>query len=231
MNSSNKKTARIAGSLYLGVVLTGIFSLLYVPSKLIVPDNPSLTFEHIVSSESLFRWGIISGLLCYTFFLFLPLVLYTLLKQVNENYAKIMVLLAVISVPVFFINVQNYFTVLSLVTDTNHLLGFSAAQIPSQVMLLLEQYDNGMRVIHIFSGLWLFPFGYLVFRSGFLPAILGVLLMAGCFGYVINFIGHTVIPHYATMGISSYISLPASIGEIGTCLWLLLVGTKEKSNS
>lgn len=141
------------------MVLTGIFSLLYVPSKLIVPDNPSLTFEHIVSSESLFRWGIISGLLCYTFFLFLPLVLYTLLKQVNENYAKIMVLPAVISVPVFFINVQNYFTVLSLVNDTNHLLGFSAAQTPTQVMLLLEQYDNGMRVIHLFSGLWLFPFG------------------------------------------------------------------------
>lgn len=231
MSSSNKKTARIAGFLYLGVVLTGIFSLMYVPSKIIVSNNPSLTYEHIVSSESLFRWGIISGLLCYTFFLFLPLVLYKLLKQVNENYAKIMVLLAVISVPVFFINVQNLFTVLSLVNDTNHLLGFSAAQIPSQVMLLLEQYDNGMRVVHIFSGLWLFPFGYLVFTSGFLPKMLGVLLMAGCLGYLINFTGHTVIPGYSDMGISSYISLPASIGEIGTCLWLLFVGTKEKSNS
>ena len=109
--TTNKKTARIAGLLYLMVVLTGIFSLMYVPSKLIVSDNASLTFQNIASSEALFRAGIVSGLLCYTFFLFLPLVLYKLLKPVNENYAKVMVLLAVISVPMFFINIQNEFTI------------------------------------------------------------------------------------------------------------------------
>ena len=101
---SNKKTARIAGLLYLVVVLTGFFSLLYIPSKLIVPDNPSATFHNIVSSELLFRFGIVSGLLCYTFFLFLPLVLYKLLKPVNENYAALMVLLAVVSVPISFVS-------------------------------------------------------------------------------------------------------------------------------
>ena len=99
----NKKLARITGLLYLGVVLTGIFSLMYVPSKLIVEDNASLTFQNITSQESLFRLWIVSGLLCYTFFLFLPLVLYKLLKPVNENNAKLMVLLAVISVPIFFL--------------------------------------------------------------------------------------------------------------------------------
>ncbi len=226
---SNKRLARIAGVLYLGVVITGIFSLAYVPSKLIAVDNAALTYKNIVSSEILFRFGIVSGLLCYTFFLFLPLALYRLLRPVNEYYAKLMVLLAVISVPIYFLNVQNEFTILSLVNDSKNLFGFSAEQIQSQVMLHLEQYKNGMRVIHIFSGLWLFPFGYLVFKSGFLPKIFGVFLMLGCFGYLINFVGNTLIPDYSKIGISSYIGMPASIGEIGTCLWFLIMGAKDKA--
>ena len=228
--ASNKTTARIAGLLYLGVVVTGIFTLMYVPSKLIDSDNAVLTYQNIVASESLFRLGIISGLLCYTFFLFLPLVLYKLLKPVNENYAKVMVLLAIISVPMYFLNVQNELTVLSLIKGTSN-FGLSTEQIQSQLMLSLEQYDNGMRVIHIFSGLWLFPLGYLVFKSGLLPKILGILLMLGCFGYLINFVGHTLTPSYSKLGISSYISLPASLGEIGTCLWLLIMGAKEMKRS
>lgn len=223
---SNKTIARISGLLYLGVVLSGIFALMYVPSKLIVPGNASLTYQNITSAEILFRLGIVSGLMCYTFFIFLPLVLYRLLSHVNENYAKVMVLLAVMSVPVFFLNVQNEFSILSLINDGQNQLGLSIEQVQSQVMLYLEQYNNGMRIVHIFSGLWLFPFGYLVFKSGFLPKILGILLMLGCFGYLVNFTGYTLIHNYSKIGISSYISLPASIGEIGTCLWLLIVGVK-----
>ncbi|MBA3705207.1 MAG: DUF4386 domain-containing protein [Bacteroidetes bacterium] len=222
------KISRIAGFLYLGVVLTGIFSLIYVPSKLIVSENASLTFNNLASSELLFRFGIVSGLLCYIFFLFLSIVLYKLLRQVHENIAKLMVLLAIISVPMFFINVQNEFTMLSLIKNSNHLKVFSTEQIQSQVLFYLDRYNDGMRLIHIFSGLWLFPFGYLVFKSSFLPKILGLLLMLGCFGYLINFFGHTLIANYSELGIASYISLPASLGEIGTCLWLLIIGVKEK---
>lgn len=226
---TNKKTARIAGLLYLGVVLTGIFSLMYVPSKLIVEENSLQTFQNITSQESLFRLWIVSGLLCYTFFLFLPLVLYKLLKPVNGNYAKLMVLLSVISVPIFFLNTQNLFNALSLVTSTNHYLGFSVEQIQAQVMLYFNQYDNGLRIVHIFSGLWLFPFGYLVYKSGFLPKIFGILLIVGCFGYLINFIGNTLVSNYSELGIASYIKLPASLGEIGICLWLIIMGTKIKN--
>ncbi|MFM9841057.1 MAG: DUF4386 domain-containing protein [Cyclobacteriaceae bacterium] len=227
---TNKKTARIAGLIYLGVVLTGMFSLMYVPSKLIVSDNASVTFQNIVSSESLFRLGIVGGLFCYGFFLFLPLVLYKLFKPVDENYAMLMVLLAVVAVPMYFINVQNEFAVLSLISASSNVYGLSTDQIQSQVLLYLEQYDNGMRVIHIFSGLWLFPFGYLVFKSGFLPKAFGILLMLGCFGYLINFIGNTLDPNYSKIGISFYLSLPASLGEIGICLWLVIMGAKNKQS-
>lgn len=226
--TSNKKTARVAGLMYLLVVLTGIFSLSYIPSKLVVWDNPVTTFNNIKTSETLFRIEIVSGLLCYVFFLLLPVALYKLLKPVNEFYAKLMVLLAVISVPISFLNIQNKFAVLSLVNGTNSLNGFSTEQVQSQVMFYLHQYDNGILMVSVFWGLWLLPFGYLVYKSGILPKVLGVLLMLGCFGYLINFLGNSLIPNYSKIGISSYISLPASIGEIGICLWLLIMGAKNK---
>lgn len=226
---SNKKLARTAGLLYLAVVGAGLFSLMYVPSQLFVTGNAAFTYQNITSYPLLLRLGIMGGVLCYIFFLFLPLVLYKLLKPVNENYAKLMVLLAVISVPMYFLNLQNLVTILSLVTGTNSRWSLSADQLPVQVMLYLQQYNNGIRMVHLFSGLWLFPFGYLVFKSGFLPKILGIFLMLGCLGYLINFAANTLIPGYANMGISSYISLPASIGEIGTCLWLLIMGAREKN--
>ncbi len=227
---SNKRIARIAGLLYLVVVLTGIFSLAYVPSKLIVWDNPSTTFQNIVSSESLFRFSIVSGLICYTFFLFLPVVLYKLLKPVNKNYAKLMVLLAVVSVPISFINIQNKFNVLSLISNAEYLKVFSTDQLQTQVLFYLNQYNDGILIVSIFWGLWLFPFGFLVYKSSFLPKILGILLMLGCLGYLINFLGYFLIANYSEMGISSYIKLPASLGEIGTCLWLLIIGTKRTQN-
>lgn len=224
--TTNQKTARIAGLLYLAVVLTGIFSLAYVPSKLIVWDNLTLTYNNIKTSESLFRCGIVAGLACYFFFFLLVLQLYKLLEPVHIGYARIMAVLAILSVPVYFLNAQNQFNVLSLLTD-NH-LGLSVEQTKLQLMLNLTQYDNGMRIVHIFSGLWLFPFGYLVYKSAFLPKFFGILLMAGCFGYLINFLGNTLIVKYSDLGLSKYISMPATFGEIGICLWLLAFGIREK---
>ncbi len=225
--TDKNKTSRIAGVIYLGVVLTGIFSLMYVPSKIINYESATVTFQNLTNSENLFRFGIASGLLCYILFLFLPLVLFKLLREVNENMAKLMVILAIISVPMYFLNVQNELTILSLIKTPNYLKVFNQAQIQSQLLFYIEQYNDGMRLIHIFSGLWLFPFGYLVFKSNFLPKFLGILLMLGCFGYLINFFGSILIQNYRNFGISSYISLPASIGEIGTCLWLLIIGVKN----
>lgn len=222
---SNKKTARSAGLLYLGVVLTGIFSLAYVPSKLIVWDNPAATFTNIKTSETLFRLGIVSSLLCYVFFLALPLVLYKLLKNVNGFYAQLMVLFVVVSVPVSLVNLQNKLAVLSLINEGNP---NNVLILKSQVMFYLNQYDNGILMVSVFWGLWLFPFGYLVFKSRFLPKFLGILLMLGCVGYLINFLGNFLINGYSGIGISKYISMPATFGEIGICLWLLIVGVKSK---
>ncbi|HCA06869.1 DUF4386 domain-containing protein [Chryseobacterium sp.] len=223
------KTARFAGFIYLMVILTGFFSLMYVPSKLMVWKDPALTFQNISSSVQLFRLGIAGSMLCYIAFTLLPLVLYKLLKNVNGTYAKLMVILALISVPVSLMNLQSKFSVLTIIEGADYLKAFNTEQLQSQVMVLLNSYNKGILIVQIFWGLWLFPFGYLVYRSGYLPKILGIFLMLGCFGYLLNVFGRTVIPHFSDYSISDYITLPASIGEIGTCLWLLIFGVKNKT--
>ena len=226
--TSNKRTARIAGLLYLIVVLTGIFSLMYVPSKLIVWDDASTTVNNIMTSETLFRLGIVSSLTSYTFFLFVPLVLYKLLKPVNETFASLMVILALVSATLSFVPIVHKFDILSLFGSADYLKVFGTDQLQAQVMLSLASYSSGTRIAMIFWGLWLFPFGYLVFKSKILPKFLGIFLMLGCFGYIIEVFGRSLFPeYYREMGISTFITLPAAIGEIGICLWLLILGAKE----
>jgi uncharacterized membrane protein len=227
---SNKRTARIAGAFYLTVVITGIFNLLYVPSKLIVWNDAATTFNNIVANETLFRLSIVAGIVCYIVFLFLPLVLYKLLNAVNRNAAIAMVSLAVVSVPISLLNLNNKMEVLTLISEGNYMRIFQINERHAQVMLSLANYENGIEILTIFWGLWLFPFGYLVFKSGILPKILGVLLMLGCAGYVINFTGGFLFEGYSEIGIARFISLPASLGEIGICLWLLIMGAKENTD-
>lgn len=225
---ANRKTARLAGFFYLIVIITGLFSLMYVPSKLIAWENPALTFQNISSSVQLFRLSIAGSIICYIAFTLLPLVLYQLLKEVDGTYAKLMVILALISVPISFINLQNKFSVLTLIEGADYLKVFDIKQLQAQMMLLLSNYNKGLLIAQVFWGLWLFPFGYLVYKSRFLPKILGIFLMLGCFGYLINVFGRTAFPHFSDFAILNYITLPATIGEIGTCLWLLLVGVQNK---
>ena len=226
--NSPQKTARIAGLLYLVVVLTGFFSLLYIPSKLVVWDNAATTTTNIITNETLFRLGIVAGIICYIAFLFLPVLLYKLLQAVNKVHAIAMVILAVTSVPISLINLANKFAILTWISKAAYLDVFPAGEIQAQVLLHLHYYNNGIEIASIFWGFWLLPFGYLVYKSGFLPKILGIFLMAGCFGYIINFSAGFLFPAYNKTGISSYISIPSAIGEIGTCLWLFNYGSKEK---
>lgn len=225
---TNKTTARLAGLLYLIVVITGTFSLGYAPSKLIVWGDAVKTFEQISASENLFRMSIISSVICYLAFLLLPFVLYKLLNPINEIAAKLMVVLSVVSVPISLLNLQSKYAVLTLLHGENYLNVFSQQQIQTQIMLLLEKYDSGILIASLFWGLWLFPFGYLVYKSGFLPRILGVLLMLGCGGYLISFVGNTMMQNYGGTFFAGYVRIPASLGEIGICLWLLIRGINEK---
>ncbi|GAB2810836.1 hypothetical protein GCM10027043_07780 [Ferruginibacter profundus] len=207
-----------------------MFSLAYVPKKLIDWNNSTVTFDNIRTSTLLFRIGIYSSVLCYVAFTFLPLVLYRLFKTVNEVYARAMVILALLSVPLSFNNLQHKYAVLTLTGKDSFLPNISTEDLQSKIMFALHQYNDGLLLATVFWGLWLFPFGLLVYRSGFIPKFLGVLLMLGCMGYLINFTGNTLLGNYSQIGIGKYTGMLPAAGEIGICFWLLFFGSKAKAN-
>jgi hypothetical protein len=222
-----KPIARTAGLLYLIVVLTGTFSIAYVPSQLFVRGDTAATVGNIADNLLLFRLGIVAGFACYIAFLLLPLALYRLLSPVDQRAAVMMVALAVVSVPLAFVNIGYKLNVVTLLSGAEYLQAFTIEQRHAMVMHSLDAYRNGILVSELFWGLWLLPFGYLVFTSGFLPRILGILLMVGCFGYLIDVVGHTLFLGYPKSALAGVVTLPASLGEIGTCLWLVIVGARE----
>lgn len=227
MNTS-KNLARIAGFIYLIVVITGLFSLAYIPNKLIDWNSGTSTFNNITNSPLLFRLGIYSSVLCYVAFSFLPLVLYRLLRTVNESHARAMVILALLSVPLSFNNLQHKYAALSL-TETESLLNSVAIEdLQGKLMFSLHQYNDGILLATVFWGLWLFPFGMLVYKSGFIPKFLGVLLMLGCLGYLINFTGNTLFENYSQIGLGKYTGKLPAVAEISICFWLLFFGVKTK---
>jgi hypothetical protein len=226
--TNENKVSRLAGLLYLIVVVTGIFSLAYVPSQINVANDPAATASNIVISESLFRFGIASFLVEQVAFLLLPLVLFRLFRSTNPTAAVLMVALAVASVPMALVSVGHRLDALALLTDARFSQAFAPAQqLQAMAKLSLESYGNGLLVTRLFWGLWLLPFGYLVLKSGFLPKLLGLLLVLGCLGYMVNVFGELLVPHYSDTLVSNYAGLPAAVGEIGTCLWLLLVGARR----
>lgn len=224
----NKKLARAAGFVYLIVVITGMYSLAYVPKKLIDWNNSAVTFHNISSFAFLFRLGIYSSVLCYIAFVFLPLILYKLLRGVNESMARLMVILALLSVPLSFNNLQYKYAALTLTENSSFLYNAKGEGLQNSLMLALHHYNDGILLATVFWGLWLFPFGLLIYRSGFIPKYFGVLLMCGCIGYLINFTGNTLFEDYSKIGVGKYVSVVPAIAEIGICFWLLFFGIKEK---
>lgn len=218
MKSINK-TARLAGFLYLMMAPFAIFSIMYVPTIIISSGDATITANNIIAFEGLFRSGIVSWLISQTIFVFLVLVLYKLLKTVNKGHALFMVVLALVAVPIAFINELNQFAALKLLSGANYLDAFEVNQLHAQVMFFLDLHAHGIYIAHVFWGLWLFPLAYLVFKSGFIPKIIGVLLMIGSFGYLIDFVIFALYPN-----LDVTISQFTGLGELILPLWLLIKG-------
>ncbi len=226
MNSNKKTTispnvyARVAGFLYLIVVPLGIFSL--VTSGMVEPGDAATTAKNIMASELLYRLGIVSDLLATIVLILVVLPLYSLLKPVNKDVALLMVIFVLVGAPIGMLSKLNQFAALQLLSGADYLKVFTTEQLQSFAYLFLRLQNLGGTIAFIFWGLWLFPLGYLVFKSGFLPRILGVVLMIACFGYVIDsfaiFLGSRV-----------GIGMLAALGELLFILWLLIKGVNVEA--
>ncbi len=219
-----KKAARIAGAIYLSMVITGPFSLIYVPSKLIVRGNAAATAENILAHETMFKLSILADLVGQVIFICLAIALYRLLCNVNKIWAGLMVALVLVSAAVGFFNTLNDIGALILFRGADFLAVFDKPQRDALGMLFIRLHTQGIFIDEMFWGLWLFPFGLLVYRSGFLPRFIGVWLMINCFGYVALSVTALFFPSYYEAAFKW--AQPVLFGELAIMLWLLIKGAK-----
>ena len=223
--SSLKKTARLAGLLYLFLIITGAYCVMYVPSQIIVLGDAVTTANNILSNEFLFRTSILNDIISNALWVFMVLVLYRLFKQVNEHQAKLLVALVIVQIPAVFI--MEAFNITSLMIFKGEILKtFELTQRQDLAMLFLKINDYGTLSLEMFWGLWLIPFGLLVYKSKFIPRILGILLIIAGFAYMIDSLISLLFPGY-----SAFVNQPTllfvAIGEISIMLWLLIKGVKN----
>jgi len=221
-----KKQARIAGLLYLLASIPAPFGLIYVPNKLIVLNDATATANHIRASESLLRLGIASELFASIVFILVVLALYRLFKAVNETHALAMTILILVSIPISLLSVVNEIAALILVSGADFLSVFDKAQLDALAYLFMRLHGRELLVAEIFWGLWLFPFGILVIRSGFIPRVLGVLLIIAAFGYLASSVTFLLLPAYGP--IVDKFATKLTLCELPMILWLLIWGANVK---
>lgn len=221
-----KKTARLAGFLYLIWVMTGVYGIMYVPSKTIVRGDAAATADKILANEFIFRTGIINGIFSSVIWVLIGLTLYRLFKDTNERQAKLLVALVIVQIPaVFFMEALN---ITSLMLFKGEILkSFELGQRQDLAMLFFKMNDYATITLEMFWGLWLFPFGLLVYKSGFIPRILGVFLILNGVAYILHCLTHLLLPNYQALVFQ--IATPIwTLGEISIMLWLLIKGVKNK---
>jgi len=221
-----RRQARVAGLLYFLAGITAPFSLIYVQRTLIVPGDATATADHVRASGTLLRLGMESEMITAVMFVFVVLALCRLFKEVSHTHAAAMAILMLVSVPISMANVLNDAAALILAGGAGYLSVFGKGQLDALVLLFLRLHGNGLFVAEIFWGLWLFPFGTLVIRSGFIPRALGVLLMIAGFGYVASAVTALLLPQYSH-GVGQ-VAMMLQVGEVPIVFWLLIWGAKEQ---
>ncbi len=215
-----QRIARTAGLIGMVVLISGSFAH-SVNTELLDYGNARNTLQSLLAAQPLFRLGFVSGLLMQTVFIFYALYLYKLLHPVNNYLAAMMMILVLVPVPLFLLNQLNQFAVLLLAQTHNE----------AQMLFYLKLHKYGGYIVSVFYGLWLFPLGYLVYKSVFLPRILGILLIIGGFGYLISFIQGFLFPEMQNTLWTNPALLVTHAAELLLVLWLLIAGlSRDKWN-
>lgn len=224
--STTRNPGRIGGILYL-FLFAAPLRLVYIPNTLFVTGDATATANNIVAHQTLFRMGIVGDLFTGTMCIFLTLALYRLFKGVDKHLAALVVILGSLMVtPIYFLNVLNDVAALTLARGADFLSAFEKPQRDALAMLFLRLHHHGVLANEVFWGLWLIPFGLLVYRSHFIPRFLGVwLIINGCVYPIISATGF-LLPQYENT--VSNITFPAMLGELAIMLWLLIKGAKPE---
>lgn len=218
---SIKTTARIAGLLYFSQIPLGVFGIVYIPNNLFVPNNLSKTISNILANESLFRMSIVSAIICALVTTLTAYFIHKVLKPVDKTIARLIVVFTCVVTPITMLNELNNVAILLILKSNEIKMAFSTPQIHSAITFFIELHQYGLQITNIFFGLWLLPMGYLVIKSGYIPKIIGYLLLVTCFFYLFDFATFYLFPNFK-ITLSEYTWL----GEVLMMFWLLIKGVK-----
>ena len=214
---SPKSRARVTGAIGMLVLIFGSYTH-SINSKIVFHDDAIQTAQNLLNSEAIYRWGFMSSLLMETAFIFYAFCLFQLLKNINQKTALLMLVLALLPAPIFYLNQLNHFAILLLTKEG----------ITDQILFYLYLHKTGGFIISIFFGLWLLPLGYLVYRSVYLPKYIGVFLMIGSLGYLINCVQGILFPGTEkTLWTNPFLVL-THLAEILLMGWLLIMGLNNE---
>ena len=222
-----KKQAHIAGVLYVSASISAVFAWIYVAGKIFVRDDATATANNIRASETLLRFGIVSELIGSIIFIFVVLALYRLFRSVSEKHAMAMAILLLISTPISLIAVMGEIAALIVATGANFLSTVDQHQLDGLSYLYFRLHGQALVISQIFWGLWLFPFGVLVIRSGFIPRFLGYLLWIAAFGQLANCAAALLWPA-SRQTVAQFADL-LQMAELPIIFWLLIWGARVKS--
>ena len=200
-----RQTERILRILYPVWALVGMFSLMYVPSQVVVPGDAAATAAQIASQELLFRAGIVGSLATQILFLFAVWYLYQFFEHTRKGPGRERVMLACVSVPIVMLNERAQFAALGQIDD------------PEQLLFFLGLNAHGITIASIFWGLWLFPLGYLIYHSGYFPKLIGVAVWIGGVGYTLGSLTDILFPD------QKYLLSVFEKMKFGEIVWLLLL--------
>jgi hypothetical protein len=225
---SLKAAARRAGALYLLFSIVAVIGEFFFPD-FVVPGDAAATARTITARELAYRLSLLTGLVTHVLFLVLVVALYELLRDVNRKRAMLMLVFVVVGVALALGNLIPKAAPLILLAGADYLTVFTAAQLDALALGALRLHAGGATLTVAFWGLWLLPFGLLVIRSGFLPRILGVLLLVAGFAYLTTSITSLVLPEHRQ--VVSRIMMPLYFGELPIIFWLLLKGAGAPAGS
>lgn len=227
--SSPRSTARIAGVLYLLLVITGVFAQLVVRDRFYEPGNAAVTVENIVANPTLFRLAVVADILMATVFVFLGLVLYMLLKDVDRKSATAMVVFVSVGAGMILLNLIFHYASLLVATEAAYATAFGVEGSEALVLLLLDMHHYGYLLAGIFFGLWLLPLGYLAYKSAYFPRALGILLMIAGGSWIVDTLVRFIAPDLGEV-FHSILTLP-TFAEFVMLLYLLIKGVRNPSQS
>lgn len=227
---SKVKLARIAGILYLLIVIFGLIAQIFVRDNLVDYGNATVTAKNIIASESWYRFGFISELLMLVCDVGVATILYILLKDTSKNLSLLSFAFRLTSIVILSVTALSHYAALSFLNSRAYMDVFSAAQLDAFALFSIKMHGVGYNICLLFFGIHLLVLGYLVYLADIFPKYLGILLFIGGICYISNSIVWFQFPDLVKY-IYPAIMIPSAIGEWIFCIWLIVKGIKINSNS